>query len=467
MGIEERVRKFIEREQLLDKEQLYLVAVSGGADSVCLLLMLKQLGYRVEAAHCNFNLRGEESLRDENFVKELCQKRDIPLHLTHFDTKTYAELHKVSIEMAARELRYRYFEQLRQDIGAAAVCVAHHQDDSVETILMNLLRGTGLHGLQGIQPRRDLSPLTILRPLLCVSRHDIEQWLKEQGQTFVTDSTNLVPDVVRNLIRLNVIPQLQKVLPQACTNMLATARRLSEAARVYDHAIGESMARLVHDDALSIDELLREPSPESVLYEWLTPKGFSPATIEAIYQTLLSGEGLTSGREWTSAVDTLGKATGRRAILGNGAPHYSHWLVSHRGRLVLAPAPQPRSTMRLPEPGTYVYDDHTKIRISIVEGAVIRREATICCADADKVNLPLTLRPWQQGDRFHPLGMKGSKLVSDYLTDRHLSLIEKRQQLVACNVDGDIVWLVAQRPDNRFRVSPDTCKTLIIEFIDK
>ena len=444
-----RVKQFIEQEGLLASGNRYLVAVSGGADSVCLLLMLKELGYDVEAVHCNFHLRGEESRRDEDFVKQLCQRSGVPLHLTHFDTRTYAELHKVSIEMAARQLRYRYFEQLRTDIAAADICVAHHQDDSVETVLMNLLRGTGIHGLQGIQPRRG----HIVRPLLCLSRQDIEQWLRERGQAYVTDSTNLVPDVVRNQLRLNVIPELLKVSPAATAGILATARRLAEAARVYDHAVGEGMKRLVHNasevSSITVSELLSEPSPESVLYEWLGPAGFSPVTIETIWQTLLacekSGDSLPSGREWQSA---------------------THWLVSHGGSLLLAPAAATAAvTLRIPETGTYVCGDHTKLRINIVDGPVVRRDPSCCCADADRVSFPLTLRLWQQGDRFCPLGMKGSKLVSDYLTDGHVSLIDKRRQTVLCNADGSILWLVGRRSDNRFRITADTCSTLIAEII--
>ena len=177
-----RVADFIKKHQLLQQEEHYLVALSGGADSVCLLLILKQLGYSVEAVHCNFNLRGEEAKRDELFCVSLCKEQHIPLHRIHFDTREYASSHHVSVEMAARELRYRYFAQLCQDLSAAAVCVAHHQDDTVETVLMNLLRGTGIHGLAGIQPVSYLktmskpfpAPLTVVRPLLCLSRLDIE-----------------------------------------------------------------------------------------------------------------------------------------------------------------------------------------------------------------------------------------------------------------------------------------------------
>ena len=162
----QKVSEFIAKHQLLSHDDLHLVALSGGADSVALLLILQQLGYRIEAAHCNFRLRGEESDRDEEFVKSLCRKRNIQLHIIHFDTNEYAALHQVSIEMAARDLRYGYFRQLCQDIGATSVCVAHHRDDAVETSLMNLLRGSGIHGLTGIRPKNG----HVVRPLLCVSR---------------------------------------------------------------------------------------------------------------------------------------------------------------------------------------------------------------------------------------------------------------------------------------------------------
>ena len=167
-----KVADFIEREGLLSRDGLHLVALSGGADSVALLLVMKELGYHIEAAHCNFHLRGEESNRDEEFVKMLCKRHDVPIHLIHFDTEEYATLHQVSIEMAARDLRYHYFHQLCHDIGADSVCVAHHRDDAIETFLMNLIRGTGIHGLTGIRPQNG----QIIRPLLCVSRQEIENF---------------------------------------------------------------------------------------------------------------------------------------------------------------------------------------------------------------------------------------------------------------------------------------------------
>ena len=219
-----KIKRFIVSEHLLRVDALYLVALSGGADSVALLLCLKELGYHVEAVHCNFNLRGEESLRDEQFCEDLCQRENIPLHKAHFDTQAYADLHKVSIEMAARELRYRYFFQLKEALGADGVCVGHHKEDTVETILINLVRGTGLSGLMGIRPRNH----DVIRPLLCVTRQEIEDYLHQHAVSFVTDSTNLIDDVVRNKIRLNVIPQLSEINPSVTDAILTTANHLSE-----------------------------------------------------------------------------------------------------------------------------------------------------------------------------------------------------------------------------------------------
>lgn len=434
----ETIKEYLEQQHLLDSDKRYLVALSGGADSVCLLLVMRHLGYQIEAVHCNFHLRGEESNRDEQFVVELCKNQNIELHLIHFDTTTYAKTHQVSIEMAARELRYRYFEQLRQDIGADGICVAHHQDDSVETILLNLLRGTGIHGLTGIKARNGY----ILRPLLCVSRNEIIAWLQAQHQTFVTDSSNLEDDVVRNKIRLNVIPQLKDISPTACQQILSTAQRLNETACVYDATMRETLERLKNNDSIEINDLLREPSPESVLFEWLMPLGFAPKTIESISCSLTN---IQAGREWQST---------------------THQLTINQGRLLVEPISDELPTLRIPEPGTYIYHETAKIRIEQMAGRHIEKEPSKASLDSSKVEFPLTLRPVKAGDRFQPYGMKGTKLVSDYLTDKHLSIFEKRRTLVLCNKNGDIVWVVNHRPDARFCLNDLSQETVLFSFFN-
>ena len=427
-----RVGAYIEKEGLLPNKGLHIVALSGGADSVALLLVLKQLGYDVEAAHCNFRLRGEESDRDEQFVKALCLQNKVPLHLIHFDTKAYAELHQVSIEMAARELRYRYFEQLRQDIGAEDVCVAHHQDDAVETLLMNLIRGTGIHGLTGIRPRNG----HIVRPLLGISRAEIVSFLDNLHQPYVTDSSNLVPDVVRNKIRLEVLPLLQTINPAASENIAKTAQRMAEAEKVFNASVASFLASVT--STIDTADLLKQPSPEYLLYELLTPLGFTPSQVEQTFEALTG----PSGRTFQSS---------------------THELVIDRDRLVVEKRQEPLPTLRIPEPGTYRYHDDCKFRITFSDDVVVSRESACATLDADKVDFPLIVRPVQAGDRFHPFGMKGTRLVSDYLTDLKYTIFEKRRQLVVCDAHDQIMWLVGLRTDQRFAIDGTTRRMMKID----
>ena len=422
-----RVETYIKKERLLSREGLHLVALSGGADSVALLRVLLEMGYGIEAVHCNFHLRGDESNRDEQFVKNLCQNYNIQLHLIHFDTVEYASLHQVSIEMAARELRYRYFDQLRQDIGAETVCVAHHRDDAVETFLMNLLRGSGIHGLTGIRPRNGY----IVRPLLCVSRQDILQYLDSIGQNYVTDSTNLVDDVLRNKIRLRLIPLLDEMNPGASDNIARTATYLSEAEKVYNAfcSVKEGNAS---PQSLPISDIKDFPSPLCLLYEWLSPLGFNRTQIE---QLLVSLDGSPGSKEFSSP---------------------THTLVIDRERLVVEPVSEPMRPVCIPEPGNYRMSDGRLLKVESSSDITISKTPDCATIDLSKVQFPLTLRPVREGDAFCPFGMTGHRLVSDYLTDLKLSVLEKRRQLVITDATDTILWLVGHRTDNRFRVTNDT-----------
>lgn len=448
-GFLDKINRFIIDNALLDKsDALHLIALSGGADSVCLLLILKLLGYKVEAIHCNFKLRGAESDRDEKFCRELCEKNDIPFHIVRFDTLFYAETHKVSIEMAARELRYDYFERLRNDIGAADICVAHHKDDSVETLLLNLVRGTGIHGLQGIKPLNG----KIVRPLLCVSREEIVDWLKLKDQSFVTDSSNLKNDVMRNKIRLDIIPLLKTINPSVCENIHKTALRMVEAGKVFDDALDNQKKCVVSlaGKVVKINTitLYSQPSPEYLLYTILSPYGFSSSQIEDIFHADLSKSGL----RWTS--DTHVLVTDRDSLL-----------LKEKDGFVF-------SGMKIPESGTYVFSEdgitESKVRlqdVAIDDDFIISREKECVCLDASKVRYPLLLRKVEQGDRFVPFGMKGSKLVSDFLTDRKKNVFEKDRQLVLADATGAILWLVGERPDGRFCISSSTIKSLVVRYI--
>ena len=430
----------IERHQLLSVDSKYLVALSGGADSVCLLMVLKELGYQLEAVHCNFHLRGDESDRDEMFCEVLCKRLDIPFHRIHFDTQMYAELHHVSIEMAARELRYKYFEQLCDDIHATGICVAHHRDDSVETVLINLIRGTGIHGLTGISPKNG----RIIRPLLDVSREEIEDYLRQLKQDFVTDSTNLHDDVVRNKIRLNVIPLLQEINPSVSENIALTTNRLSEAVRLFNWALEKKSAECVieKDEQSLVINFSLATDNEYILFHLLSPYHFTPLQIEQI----AANDGKQSGKEWKSS---------------------SHVALLDRNRLIVCRLVETRSPMRIPEDGKYVFTDRCVLSFQHVmrdSDFQISRQRNVACLDADLVEFPLTIRYIENGDRFTPFGMKGSKLVSDFLTDCKVSLYDKRQQLVVTDAKQQIVWLVNHRPDHRFCVTEQTKRVLKITF---
>ena len=439
----QQVAGFVARNQLLAADNKYIVALSGGADSVALLLIMKALGYDVEAAHCNFHLRGKESERDENFCVSLCESLGIILHRIHFDTLTYAQLHKVSIEMAARDLRYSYFEQLRRDINADAICVAHHKDDNVETILLNLVRGTGMNGLTGISPRNGF----ILRPLLCIGREDILEYLEAENQDYVTDSSNLVDDVQRNKIRLNVLPLLENVNPAVKDNVLTMARWIAEASTIVEASLSEAKAKAVSsatlNDSLFVDisKVEEYPSVEYLLWDILKDYGFNSSQVALVAENLHA----TTGTSWLSS---------------------SHELTLDRGRLILTPLDKEDGRqMRIPEAGTYVYTELCKLKIEqkeINENYTISRSSDKVCLDAQKVKFPLMIRRVARGDRFVPFGMKGSKLVSDFLTDQKVALPLKRRQLVVSDADGNILWVVGKRLDGRFAVSP--CSKSVVEI---
>lgn len=438
----QKISAFIATNKLLEHDERYLVALSGGADSVFLTLVLKELGYDIEAAHCNFHLRGEESNRDECFCRKFCEENGIKLHVSHFDTYGFAKLRKMSIEMAARHLRYSYFNQLVVNIGASATCVAHHQDDSVETVLLNLIRGTGIHGLTGIKPKNG----KIVRPLLCVTRFDVEAALNEIKQSYVTDSTNLINDVVRNKIRLNILPLMKEINPSVSDSIATTALRVSEAANALDvivKDVSETAVEYFSDGSTRInaERLSACPASEYVLFNLLKDYTFNSAQIELIHSVMCS----KTGRVFTSP---------------------THRLLTDRSYLFVEPLTDKKlRSLAVPETGLYVYDNKTKFKFECFDRTPdfkISKDKRSCFADMSKVKFPLTIKPAATGDRFIPFGMKGSKLVSDYLTDLKVNLFDKRRQLVVADAEGKIIWLVNQRPDNRCRIMDSTTKILRI-----
>ena len=434
-----KVSDYIKKHKLLNTNDLYLVALSGGADSVALLLLLKEAGFNVHAAHCNFCLRGAESDRDEAFCVSLCQQLGIELHRAHFSTRMYAELHKVSVEMAARELRYRWFEQLREDMGAAGVCVAHHRDDSVETVLLNLVRGTGLRGMTGIQPRNG----SILRPLLCVSRAEIEAFLSERRQKYVTDSTNLETDVLRNKVRLQVLPLLRELNPAVSDNIQRTAENLVEAQEVLDAILTNYNS----SNVLELSELDKYGSSEYVVFEWLKNYGFNGSQVHQILDA--DSGGIVSS---ASGYDVLKDRT--RLIVEKTDVTFQ----AHRNVISM-----PSKRIVVPEEGTYILDENSKVKVRKC-AVYVSKDSCVATLDADKVAFPLTVRRVEEGDWMVPYGMKGRKLLSDLMTDLKMNVFEKRRQLVVVDSQGIIVWAVGLRTDHRVAVGDQTKNVLEISF---
>lgn len=427
--------------------QPVLVALSGGADSVALLRVLLQLGYRCEAAHCNFHLRGEESDRDERFVAALCERLHVVLHKADFQTRVFAKERGISIEMAARELRYAFF---REQLGARKLCavaVAHHRDDNAETILLNIVRGTGLRGLAGMACKNG----NIIRPLLNESREDIIRYLADIKQDYVTDSSNLEADIKRNIVRLRLMPLMRELNP-AIVDTLLTNARTARNAQTYLQAQAALIPTQTDGDTITINSA--DIGAQILLFEKLRPFGLSPQQVESIWNN-------------------------RQGDHNTAYHSATHNVVCDRGTIIIQrrqPSAEPESaTLNAGESVCVLGQTITARTIPATDLSNIPTDPAVACIDAEKVSWPLTVRPAKKGDRFIPLGMAGSKPVSRYMIDRKFNAFQKQQQLVvaqnamptastddAAHPEQQIMWLVGQRIDERFKVVRGHTKQVLL-----
>lgn len=436
------VRRYIEKHQLLTADKPVIVGLSGGADSVALLSVLCELRYTCIAAHCNFHLRGEESDRDEQFARGLADSFHIPYYKTDFDTQIYAAEKKISIEMAARELRYQWFEQLRMELSAQAIAVAHHEQDNVETVLLNLIRGTGIKGLTGMSPQNGF----VVRPLLDIKKTAILDWLTSKGLGYMTDSTNLSDEYSRNFLRIKVIPLLEELNPSLSEAIKRTAENLTETEAIYNDNIAQIRENVLVDDyTIRIQELLNSPAPKTVLYELLKPYGFNRSVINTIYSSLLG----KSGKQFYSA---------------------GYELLKDRNFLLirsLSESDKKESEIRIGQEELEVKEPVRLVfsKLEVTAGLNINRNPHVATVDLDKLEYPLVLRKWKEGDWFIPFGMKGKKKLSDFFTDQKMSLFEKENIWLLCSGEN-IVWIVGKRLDNRFCIEKSTKQALVIHFFE-
>ena len=432
-------RSFISRHQLFKPDQKILLAVSGGKDSVLMVHLFKQAGFDFGIAHCNFQLRADESQRDEAFVKLLAASLDVPFHVTHFNTKAYAKAHRSSTQMAARDLRYQWFEQIRGQEGYEAIALAHHQNDAIETMLINLTRGTGISGLHGIAPKRE----HLIRPLLFLSREDIEALIQREQIDYVEDSSNGTDHYARNKIRLKVIPQLKSINPSLERTFAQNIQRFQEAETIIQQTVSDLRKRILQESPTGLRlkmEDLRTLNPQKLLcYELLKPFSFT----ESLVGELLNALDKQSGTSFYST---------------------SHRITLDRQQLIITPIEATATSNCMIHPADAHIDlSHHRLNIQYMEGSAFFKDGK-AYVDYDLLIFPLVVRTRQAGDVFVPLGMKTHKKLSNFLVDEKVPLPEKDKIPLVLNGNGDIIWVGGMRQDNRYKVSATTKKVAIFEL---
>lgn len=434
----DKVRAFVATHRLLDDSKSVLVALSGGADSVALLRVLLDLGYSCIAAHCNFHLRGEESMRDQRFVEALCGKLSVPLVVKSFDVELYRQAHHVSVEMACRELRYGWFNELRGERKAQAIAVAHHRDDNLETMLLNLLRGTGIAGLTGMKPLNDGH---VVRPLLEVTRAQVLDYLDALHQDYVTDSTNLESDFTRNKIRNIVLPALEREFPLVRKALSTTMVNLQDVSCLYNHFVEEVLSRARTSNGYKLQMLLKYPQAKLLIHEALKRSGFTLNQCEEIEKCLRSNPHDKPVFYSKTHLLTLGTTVAFLEPIKKKEPFEYEVNLFDTSNL---------------DVGLGVSFDNPPFNPALCDGCrvVAFSSAILQCQS-------LVMRPWRRGDAMRLFGMNGTRKVSDILTGAHLSREQKRW-IQVLEADGTIIWVVGIRSGEAFRVQPGDTDYLLL-----
>ena len=435
-----KIKNFISRESLLNEDDRVLVALSGGADSVALLSVLREIGYECVAVHYNFHLRGEESMRDERFVNNFCNRHGVKLHVKDFDVDAYVKDNGVSIEMACRELRYEWFETIREMENCHRIAVAHHSNDNVETLFLNLLRVTGIAGVAGIKPVNG----NVVRPMLCVSRADIEDYLRQTGQDYVVDSTNAESDVKRNKLRNIVLPVMEKCFPESMPSLVKSIANLYSCNELYESLVNEKLGKIVKKDGrdgilLKIDmkDLSRIRGAGALLHYALKEFGFNSTQSNLIFETYNNRENSTGKRFYAGRhVAFLDRDMLEILDADAFSDGNTDYVVDLSALEIREPVGMKVLLLRKSEFDMKSCDGRNKVCFSAKLGE---------CRN-------LLLRHWEKGDRFKPFGMKGrSRLVSDLFSDMKFDESQKRNCWLL-EADGDIIWVLGCRAGDLYRV---------------
>jgi len=440
MDLTQTFKNYIINERLFTREDRLLLAVSGGLDSAVLCELAHQAGLNFTIAHCNFQLRGAESDRDEAFVRQLARRYDREILVQRFDTKAFADAQHLSVQAAARELRYDWFRQIVDSWGEKGVIVTAHQlDDNIETMVMNFFRGTGLTGLRGILPRQG----KIARPLLFAGRDELRRFADKASLTWVEDSSNLSDKYTRNFFRHQILPLVEQAYPSAAGNLADNLSRFREAEILYREAVDRQKKKLIEPKGAEIHipvlKLKKAVPLTTLIYEIFSPYGFTSQQVAAITGLLDS----PSGKYVCSA---------------------THRLLKDRHWLILTPLHGEASAPVLIEQGRTIVD-YGDGRLQL-EGlpdfaGQPSAESSVAWLDAKQIAFPLLLRPWRRGDYFYPLGMRKKKKLARFFIDQKLSLAEKEKVWVL-EMNKKIIWVVGRRIDDRFKMTPSTREVLKI-----
>ncbi len=455
--LEHAFSEHLSNNALFRKSDRLLLACSGGLDSVVLAHLLNRCGYVFELLHCNFNLRGEESKRDELFVRSLADTLGVPVSVRSFDTNAVMKATGKGVQETARELRYNWFKEVAAQVetendlhaidpvnkkkkSPAWVLTAHHADDLAETMAMNFFRGTGLAGLHGIREKMDI----FLRPMLFATRAEILAYAKQIGIDWVEDSSNSSIDYTRNSFRLRVFPEVETLFPSARQNLIANAKRFEEAEFLYRKQVEKIKSRLLEkkDNMLSVavNKLKAVKPLDTIMHEVFGEFGFSAAHVPEIKKLFNAETG-----KWMASS--------------------THRILRNRAWLLIEPIEARHQLVHVVEDGTTRIElDEAVIEFSKVQGSVEPdAHAHHAWIDAAELRYPLLVRPWKQGDYFYPLGMKRKKKLSRFLIDLKLSAFEK-ESIHVIESDKRIVWVIGKRIDNRFRISSATQNTVLIKY---
>jgi tRNA(Ile)-lysidine synthase len=436
----DRFLEFIKEKQLFSAHEKVLLAVSGGIDSMVLLHLFEKSGYDYGIVHCNFQLRGDESEQDERFVRQQVLIHGVPSFFARFETEEFARLNGISIEMAARDLRYEFFEKTRKENNFNYIVTAHHQDDLIETFFLNLSRKTGIKGLTGIKEKSGY----IIRPLLFTSREEIEKYARREFIDFREDSSNNEVVFQRNFLRHRILPLFSEMNPAFSKNILATIENLKEAEKIYsgylEMEIEKVSAQNENGRVIFIEKLKNVPFPKNLLFEMMTEYNFNSSVIEKIAK----GLDTESGRQYFSK---------------------THRAVKDRENIYVTPLTKEEERIfylesddiELFAPMDLIIEKTNSKNFKII------KDRNVACLDLDKLEFPLLIRRWEQGDYFQPLGMVGFKKVSDFFIDEKIPLHEKENTWLLCS-GKKIVWIMGRRIDNRFKITPETKNILKIEI---